>query len=217
MIKARKCFDVKPKNEEQKQAISFLTNPDIHLVILEGVAGSGKTFLALAAGLGQVVDYKTYKEIIFTRAPVGVGADMGFLPGDEHEKLAPWCGALQDNMEALVGNEDLTLTFIQSKIKIKAMQFMRGRSFQQKYIIIDEVQNMSLGEIKVLLTRAAEGTKIVAMGDVTQIDNKKLNKENNGLTALIKACLVNPSQHVKYVLLRESERSELCKWASEAL
>lgn len=216
-MKPKRCFNVKPKNEAQQEALEYLTDPDVHLVILEGVAGSGKTFLALAAGLGQVVEYKTYNEIIFTRAPVGIGADMGFLPGDEYEKLGPWCGALKDNMDALVGKEGLTLAYIESKVKIKAMQFMRGRSFQSKYLIIDEVQNISPSEIKVLITRAGEGTKIIAMGDISQIDNKRLNKDNNGLTSLIEASSYIPSEHVKYVALPESERSILCKWASVAL
>lgn len=212
-----RCFKVKPKNDAQKEALDHLTNPEIDLVVLEGVAGSGKTFLALAAGLGQVADYRTYKEILFTRAPVSLGVDMGFLPGDEQDKLGPWCGALYDNMEALVGTEDLTLAFIQSKIKIRAMQFMRGRSLQNKYVIIDEVQNLSAQELKVLITRAGENTKIIAMGDVSQIDNKRLTKDNNALAYLLSSLEYMPCDFVKAVHLPESERSRLCMWASVAL
>lgn len=216
-MRNNRCFTVKPKNTPQSEAIEHLINPEIDLVVLEGVAGSGKTFLALASGLGQVLDYKTYKEIIFTRAPIALGTDMGFLPGDEQEKLGPWCGALYDNIEALVGGDDLTLSYIQSKIKIKAMQFMRGRSLINKYLIIDEAQNMSNAELKVLLTRAGEGTKIVVMGDASQIDNKRLTKDNNALRYLLDSIDYMPSDFVKAISLPESERSRLCQWANLAL
>jgi len=216
-MKNNRCFKVKPKNDQQQEALETLCDPDIDLVILEGAAGSGKTFLALAAGLGQVLDYKTYKEILFTRAPIGVGVDMGYLPGDEQDKLAPWCGALFDNIETLVGGEDLTNAFIRTKIKIKAMQFMRGRSLMNKYVIIDEVQNMAPSELKVLVTRAGEGTKIVVMDDTSQIDNKRLNKSNNALSHLIESVDYMPVDFVRYIHLPESERSRLCSWASLAL
>lgn len=187
------------------------------MVILEGVAGSGKTFLALAAGLAQVLDQKNYKEIIFTRAPVALGNDLGALPGTEQDKLLPWCGALMDNLEALVGDDELTKAVIETKVKIKAMQFMRGRSLQDRYLIIDEGQNLSLGEVKVLLTRAGEGTKIVLMGDSSQCDNKKLKPGEDAMTKLIDAYEFAKVPYVKYVSLPVSERSRLCKWVSEVL
>ena len=217
MAKASKCFNVNPKNDEQKEAIKHLTNPEVDLVILEGVAGSGKTFLALAAGLAQVLDQKNYKEIIFTRAPVALGNDLGALPGTEQDKLLPWCGALMDNLEALVGDDELTKAVIETKVKIKAMQFMRGRSLQDRYLIIDEGQNLSLGEVKVLLTRAGEGTKIVLMGDSSQCDNKKLKPGEDAMTKLIDAYEFAKVPYVKYVSLPVSERSRLCKWVSEVL
>ncbi len=216
-MRNKKCFNVKPKNDAQKEAFQHLTNPEIDLVILEGVAGSGKTFMALAAGLGQVIESKLYKNIIFTRAPVALGHDLGSLPGTEQEKLGPWCGALYDNIEALVGSDNLTLTYIQSKIQIKAMQFMRGRSLNDSYVIIDEVQNLTDTELKVLLTRAGEGAKIVVMGDTTQIDNKRLSKDNNAMVYLLDALDYCNSDFIKAVYLPESERSRLCRWASLAL
>lgn len=213
----KKCFNVRYKNEQQKEALEYLTSPDVDLVVLEGVAGSGKTFVALAAGLGQVLDTKMYKEIIFTRAPVALGNDLGYLPGDEQEKLGPWCGALYDNLESLVGSDDLTLSYIQSKVKIRAMQFMRGRSLCDRYVIIDEVQNMSASELKVLLTRAGENTKIVALGDIGQVDNRRLSKEDNALAYLLGSVEYMPTEFVKVVHLPKSERSRLCTWASVAL
>lgn len=217
MAKPAKCFNVKPKNSDQAEAIGYLTDLEVDLVILEGVAGSGKTYLALAAGLAQVLDTKAYKEIIFTRAPVALGNDLGSLPGTEQDKLLPWCGALMDNLEALVGTDDFTKAFIDTKVKIKAMQYMRGRSLQDKYVIIDEAQNLTLGELKVLITRAGEGTKIVLMGDSSQCDNKRIKLNEDALSKMIAAYEFAKVPYIKYVSLPVSERSRLCKWASEVL
>lgn len=213
----KKAWNIKGKNPQQNAAIKALLDPQIDLVILEGTAGAGKTLLAIAAGLEQVLETKMYNEIIFTRAPVGVGFDMGHLPGDEKDKMGPWCAGLHDNIEYLVGDFKLTESIIETKVKIKAMLYMRGRSLMRRYVIIDEIQNMSAQELKVLITRAGEDTKIVCMGDLSQIDNRKLNRDNNALSALVAAQEYTQAEFVKYIQLPKGERSRLCEWGSVAL
>jgi PhoH-like ATPase len=210
-----RCFGIKPKNYEQQIAISALLDPSIDLVILEGIAGSGKTMLALAAGLEQVIEQKMYNEIIFTRAPVSVGdSDMGFLPGTEQDKLLPWCGAVMDNLEQLVGTNRITTELVETKIKFKALQFMRGRSFVDRYLIIDEAQNITVQQMKVLLTRAGENTKIVILGDIHQIDNRKLTLENNALALLWDSAHDNSNEFIKAISLPSGVRSRICTWAA---
>jgi len=207
-----KAWGLKPSNDAQKLAIAYLTDASIDLVILEGIAGSGKTLLALSAGLEQVIEQKQYKEIIFTRAPVSLGDDMGFLPGEINDKMLPWCGALLDNLEYLAVDEGMA----ERSIKLMAMQHMRGRSFNKRYIIVDEVQNITPQQIKVIISRAGDNCKIVALGDVTQIDKRGLTKENNGLTYLINA-IGKDDSFIKHVKLPDCERSRLCRWAGESL
>lgn len=206
-----KCWGIKSKNSGQEQALSALMDPSIDLVIMSGIAGSGKTLLALAAGLEQVIEQRMYKEIIFTRAPIGVGENLGFLPGEITEKMLPWAGALIDNLEEL----NLDETVAENKIKILAMQHMRGRSFNKKYVIIDEVQNITPEQIKVLITRAGEDTKIICLGDPSQIDNKKLGKSINGLSYLESKAFGCP--FVRHIVLPNCERSRLAKWAGNVL
>lgn len=210
-----KVFGIKPKNDSQTEALKALLDCSVDLVVLEGIAGSGKTLLALAAGLELVLESKQFKEIMFTRAPVAVGDDLGHLPGDINEKMAPWCGGLFDNLEYLIGDSKLTEAFIISKLKILAMQHMRGRSLSNRYLIIDEVQNISIQQLKVLLTRAGECTKIICMGDINQIDNKKLNKNNNALDTLVK--FAGTEDFIKVINLPEGVRSRLCIWAADKL
>jgi len=210
-----KVFGIKPKCDSQKEALKQLMDASVDLVVLEGIAGSGKTLLALAAGLEQVLESKQYKEILFTRAPVAVGDDLGFLPGDINEKMHPWCGGLFDNLEYLIGDSKQTEAFIASKLKILAMQHMRGRSLNQRYLIIDEVQNISLSQLKVLITRAGENTKVVCLGDTNQVDNKKLSKENNALAFLLQ--YRDTEEFIKVVNLPEGIRSRLCVWAANKL
>jgi PhoH-like ATPase len=210
-----KAYGIKAKSDGQKEALKALLDASIDLVVLEGQAGSGKTLLSLAAGLEQVLESKQYKEIMFTRAPVSVGEELGFLPGTVDEKMLPWCGGLFDNLELLIGDSKQTEAFITSKLKIAAMQHMRGRSLNQRYVIIDEVQNISVAQLKVLLTRAGENTKIVCLGDISQVDNKKLNKENNALSVLTK--LAHGLDFIKVVNLPEGVRSQLCSWAADNL
>lgn len=211
-----KVWGISAKNSQQKLALEALMNPEIELVVLSGCAGTGKTLLALAAGLEQVIENKLYKDIMFTRAPVAVGDDLGFLPGSIEDKLFPWCGALYDNLEFLVGAADsLTDSMVKNKIKMIAMQHMRGRSLCKRYLIIDELQNISKEQLKVLLTRAGEDTKIICLGDISQIDNKKLHSNNNALSFLINLEISQP--FIQHVHLLEGERSQLCKWASDNL
>ena len=180
-----KVWGLKSKNAQQDESIGYLLDPSIDLVILQGIAGSGKTLLALAAGLEQVFETHMYNDIIFTRAPIAVGEELGFLPGTEGDKMAPWTGGLIDNLEFLTSKCKVAQSVLESRIKIKAMCYMRGRSFRSSYVIIDEVQNMSAQQLKVLLTRAGEDCKVVCLGDVKQIDNKKLSIGSNGLTELM--------------------------------
>ncbi|CAB4120863.1 PhoH Phosphate starvation-inducible protein PhoH, predicted ATPase [uncultured Caudovirales phage] len=218
------CWGVLPKNDSQKQAILHLLNPDVDLVILQGVAGSGKTLLALAAGLEQVLNQKQYTDILFTRAPVGVGADLGYLPGEIDDKMIPWCGALFDNLDMLINTakmsklqKDGTHMVITNSVKLCAMMHMRGRSLYNKWVIVDEVQNLHPSELKVLITRAGEGTKIVLMGDTSQIDNKKLTTEYNALTNVIEVYDHSMPDYVKSITLPEGVRSRLCSWGAECL
>lgn len=211
MAKKSTCWGIKSKNPGQAEAIKALLDPSIDLVVLEGMFGSGKTLLALAAGLEQVLETKSYKHILFTRAPVGVGEDIGFLPGTEEEKVAPWCGALYDNLEVLVGDEKLTETILKTKIKIRAMQFMRGRSFQNLYLIIDECQNLTIQQLKVIISRAGENTKVVCLGDRNQTDHKKLNGNTNGLSILCEQG--GNEDFIKIVQLPEGVRSRLSSWS----
>jgi PhoH-like ATPase len=206
-----KAWNIKCKNDAQKEALEALMNPEIDLVVMDSVAGGGKTYLALAAGLEQVIEKHMYKDIIFTRAPVSVGDELGFLPGTVDEKMLPWCHALLDNMEALnVDPKDA-----ERYVTLTAIQHMRGRSLQKRYVVIDETQNLTKEQVKVLLTRAGEDTKVVCLGDSSQVDNKKLTKENNGLQYLVEKSINCP--FVQVVKLPDGVRSRLCAWATEVL
>ncbi len=208
---AKSAWGVKSRNSGQEQALRALLDPSIDLVILQGIAGSGKTLLALAAGLEQVVENRMYKEIVFTRAPVPLGEDMGFLPGEINDKLLPWVGALMDNVEELGVDDHL----VERKIKLLAMMHLRGRSLNNRYVILDETQNLSTQQLKVIITRAGENTKIVCLGDIEQIDTRKLTKENNGLTYLINKAVNN--DFIKVIELPDGERSRLATWGALSL
>ncbi len=177
-------WSVVARNREQNFALNLLMSPDIDFVTLLGQAGTGKTLLALASGLEQVLDQKLYNEIIVTRATVPVGEDIGFLPGTEEEKMQPWMGAFDDNLEVLQKSDDsagdwgraATQELIRSRIKVKSMNFMRGRTFVNKFVIIDEAQNLTPKQMKTLVTRAGPGTKIVCLGNIAQIDTPYLTE-----------------------------------------
>ena len=217
-------WGVTTRNREQNFAMNLLTDPEIDFVTLAGTAGTGKTLMALAAGLTQVLDDRPYTEIIMTRATVSVGEDIGFLPGTEEEKMGPWMGALDDNLEFLAkgdgGNAGewgraATNELIRSRIKIKSMNFMRGRTFLNKYVIIDEAQNLTPKQMKTLITRAGPGTKIICMGNLAQIDTPYLTEGSSGLTFAVDKFKGWP--HSGHITLARGERSRLADFASEVL
>ncbi|MBS1170895.1 MAG: phosphate starvation-inducible protein PhoH, partial [Burkholderiaceae bacterium] len=182
-------WGITARNREQNFALNLLMNPDCDFVSLLGQAGTGKTLLALAAGLAQVLDTKRYNEIIITRVTVPVGDDIGFLPGTEEEKMSPWMGALDDNLEVLHKTDAeggdwgraATQDLIRSRIRIKSLNFMRGRTFVNKFVIIDEAQNLTPKQVKTLVTRAGPGTKILCLGNIAQIDTPYLTEGSSGL------------------------------------
>ncbi|AJY05801.1 PhoH family protein [Burkholderia sp. SIMBA_043] len=216
-------WGITARNREQNFALNLLMNPEIDFVTLLGQAGTGKTLVALAAGLAQVLDDKRYNEIIVTRATVPVGEDIGFLPGTEEEKMQPWMGAFDDNLEVLQKTDDAagewgraaTQELIRSRLKVKSMNFMRGRTFVDKYLIIDEAQNLTPKQMKTLVTRAGPGTKIVCLGNIAQIDTPYLTEGSSGLTYVVDR--FKGWGHSGHVTLARGERSRLADYASDIL
>lgn len=216
-------WGINARNREQAFALNLLMDPNIDFVTLLGQAGTGKTLLTLAAGLTQTMEQRRFNEIIITRATISVGEDIGFLPGTEEEKMAPWLGAIDDNLEVLnrgSGNgsdwgrrasEDL----IRSRIRIKSMSFMRGRTFLNKFVIIDEAQNLTPKQMKMLITRAGPGTKIVCLGNIAQIDTPYLTEGSSGLTYVVDRFKGWP--HSGHITMQRGERSRLADFASDAL
>ena len=215
-------WGITARNREQNFALNALMDPEIDFVTLLGTAGTGKTLLALAAGLAQTMDQQRYREIIMTRATVSVGEDIGFLPGTEEEKMTPWMGALTDNLEVLTHNQDggswgraATNDLLASRIKIRSLNFMRGRTFLSRWLILDEAQNLTPKQMKTLVTRAGPGTKIVCLGNVEQIDTPYLTETTSGLTYAVDR--FKGWNHSAHVTLRRGERSRLADYASEVL
>ena len=216
-------WGITARNREQSFVLNLLMNPDIDFVTLLGQAGTGKTLLTLAAGLMQTLEHKLYSEIIMTRVTVPVGEDIGFLPGTEEEKMSPWMGALDDNLDVLNKSDDeggewgraATRDLIRSRIKIKSLNFMRGRTFLKKYLIIDEAQNLTPKQMKTLITRAGPGTKVVCMGNIAQIDTPYLTEGSSGLTYVVDR--FKGWQHSGHVTLQRGERSRLADHAGEVL
>ncbi len=216
-------WGITARNREQNFALNLLMNPEIDLVTLLGQAGTGKTLLALAAGLAQILENKVYNEIIVTRATVPLGDDIGFLPGTEEEKMQPWMGALEDNLEVLNRGVDgggdwgrsAASDLIRTRIKVKSLNFMRGRTFINKFLIIDEAQNLTPKQMKALITRAGPGTKVVCMGNIAQIDSPYLTEGSSGLTYVVDR--FKGWSHGGHVTLQRGERSRLADFATEAL
>jgi len=216
-------WGISARNREQNFALNLLMDPQVDFVTLLGQAGTGKTLLTLAAGLLQTLEQKTYSEIIMTRVTVPVGEDIGFLPGTEEEKMNPWMGALEDNLDVLNRTDDeagewgraATRDLIRSRIRIKSLNFMRGRTFIHKYLIIDEAQNLTPKQMKTLITRAGPGTKVVCLGNIAQIDTPYLTEGSSGLTYVVDRMKGWP--HSGHVTLTRGERSRLADYAGEAL
>jgi PhoH-like ATPase len=216
-------WGINARNREQNFAFNLLMDPEVDFVTLTGQAGTGKTLMTLAAGLAQVLDERRYNEIIVTRVTVPVGEDIGFLPGTEEEKMSPWMGALDDNLEVLHKSDDTsgdwgraaTQDLIRSRIKIKSLNFMRGRTFLNKFVIIDEAQNLTPKQMKTLVTRAGPGTKIVCLGNLAQIDTPYLTEGSSGLTYVVDR--FKGWQHAGHITLARGERSRLADFASEIL
>ena len=223
--KKNNVWGVTARNREQNFALNLLMSPEVDFVSLLGQAGTGKTLLALAAGLTQVLETKRYTEIIMTRVTVPVGEDIGFLPGTEEEKMQPWMGALEDNLEFLhSGNNSENLQewdrsaskeLIHSHIKVRSLNFMRGRTFLNKFVIIDEAQNLTPKQMKTLITRAGPGTKIICLGNIAQIDTPYLTEGSSGLTYVVDRFKHWP--HSGHVTLQKGERSRLADYASDVL
>ena len=214
-------WGINARNREQNFALNMLMDPELDFVSLLGSAGTGKTLLALAAGLAQTLDDKRYTEIVMTRVTVPIGEDIGYLPGTEEEKMTPWMGALMDNLEVLAQTEGgewgraVTSDLLRSRIRVHSLNFMRGRTFLNKYIILDEAQNLTAKQMKTLITRAGPGSKIVCLGNITQIDTPYLTETTSGLTYAVDR-FKNWDRSGHITLLR-GERSRLADFASANL
>ncbi|HEY8084521.1 MAG TPA: PhoH family protein [Methylophilaceae bacterium] len=216
-------WGITARNREQSFALDLLMNPEIDFVSLLGQAGTGKTLLTLAAALTQTLDKKIYSEIIMTRVTVPMGEDIGFLPGTEEEKMTPWMGALEDNLDVLNKTDDeagdwgraATQDLIRTRIKVKSMNFMRGRTFLHKFLIIDEAQNLTPKQMKSLITRAGPGTKVVCLGNIAQIDTPYLTEGSSGLTYVVDR--FKGWSHNGHITLTRGERSRLADFAAEVL
>ena len=215
-------WGINARNREQNFALNLLLDPDIDFVTLQGSAGTGKTLLTIAAGLTQVLEESRYAEIIMTRATIPVGEDIGFLPGTEEEKMTPWMGALLDNLEVLNSVQEggsfgrnATHDLLQNKIKIRSLNYMRGRTFLNRFVIIDEAQNLTPKQIKTLITRAGPGSKIICLGDITQIDTPYLSETTSGLTFAVDR--FKHWEHSAHITLTRGERSRLAYYAAEHL
>ncbi len=235
MRQKNEVWGITSRNIGQSIALNMLMDPDVDIVTLLGQAGTGKTLLTLAAGLHQVLETKQYAEIIMTRATEPIGKDIGFLPGTEEEKMAPWMGALDDNLDVLTHTDevtkdngthhptkldssfinDATRAMMRSKIKVKSLSFMRGRTFLKKYLIIDEAQNLTPKQMKALVTRAGPGTKVVCLGNLAQIDTPYLTEGSSGLTHVVDSFKDWP--HSGHITLERGERSRLADYASDVL
>ena len=212
-------WKISSRNKEQAFAIDLLMDPDVKVVSLVGRAGSGKTLCAIAAGLQQTIGLREnhYDRMIVSRPVQPLGKDIGFLPGTMEEKMLPWLMPIQDNLQFLVGGDKKTLQMYmeKGKIEIEALTYIRGRSIANAFIIIDEAQNLTAHEIKTIMTRVGEGTKIVLTGDIEQIDNVYVNETSNGLAHAVEKFKLYPlAGHVTFT---KGERSEVATLASKVL
>jgi PhoH-like ATPase len=211
-------WGVRPRNKEQAFAMDLLLDPKIPIVSLIGKAGSGKTLCALAAGLAQVMEdsEQTYKRLVVSRPVMPMGRDLGFLPGTLEEKMAPWLAPVQDNLQFLMGDKaTLELYMEKGMIDIEALTYIRGRSISNAFVIIDEAQNLTRHELKTIVTRVGENTKIVLTGDIEQIDNVYIDETSNGLTYAVER--MKEHNIAGHVTLRRGERSAVATLAAKIL
>ena len=211
------CFGLSAKNFEQSFALHLMSQKSIDLVSLLGKSGTGKTLLALAAGLHAVLIDQNYNSLVIARPMIPVGKDMGYLPGDVEEKLQPWMGPIFDSLQVLFESAHTKSTELieQGIMSFTPIAHLRGRNLAKKYVLIDEAQNLESYEIKMILTRAAEGTKVVLTGDPDQVDHNHLNQNSNGLVQMMQAFL--PYQISGTIYLKHCERSALANLASQIL
>lgn len=218
-------WGVKARNREQLFAMDLLLDPALSLVTLNGYAGTGKTLLAIACGLKQAVDDGTYRKLLVSRPVFPLGRDIGFLPGDVGEKLNPWMKPIYDNLEFLIGSRpegrrrsrepEYQYLLDQKLVEVEALTYIRGRSIPQQFLIVDEAQNLTPHEVKTVLTRAGDGTKVVMTGDPYQIDNPYVDEASNGLTYAIER--FKDAACAGHVTLRKGERSQLAELAAQLL
>jgi PhoH-like ATPase len=215
----QKVWGIKPRNKEQQFLMDALMDPKIQIVTAIGKAGSGKTICAIAAGLEQTIDEvkQEYTRVIVSRPVQPLGKDIGFLPGTMEEKMSPWLMPIQDNLQFLMGNDKITLDIYMQKgtIEIEALTYIRGRSISNAFIIIDEAQNLTTHELKTIITRVGEGTKIVLTGDVEQIDNVYIDATSNGLTHAVEK--FKKFELASHVTLMKGERSKVATFAAQNL
>jgi PhoH-like ATPase len=210
------------RNREQNFALNLLMDPEVDFITILGPAGTGKTLLTLAAGLMQTLETNRFVEIIMTRVTIPLGEDIGFLPGTEEEKMEPWMGALMDNLEVLTGSQEggnwgraATNDLLRNRIKIRSLNFMRGRTFLNRFIILDEAQNLTPKQMKALVTRAGPGTKVACLGNIAQIDTPYLTEMTSGLTYAVNR--FRGWSHSGHITLVRGERSRLADFASDIL
>lgn len=215
-------WGISARNREQNFALNLLMDPEIDFVTVLGPAGTGKTLLTLAAGLAQTLESNRYNEIVMTRVTIPLGEDIGFLPGTEEEKMEPWMGALMDNLEVLTQSQEggswgraATNDLLRNRIKIRSLNFMRGRTFLNRFIIIDEAQNLTPKQMKAVVTRAGPGTKLICLGNIAQIDTPYLTETTSGLTYVVNR--FRGWEHSGHVTLMRGERSRLADYASDIL
>jgi len=213
-------WGLKPRNLEQAMALHLLGRDDIDMVVLTGPAGSGKTLLSLAMGLHMIMEERRFDKLVVARSTPPIAEDIGFLPGTEEEKMAPWLAAFEDNLEVLHGRDDSPFTSIdyvkeRANIQFKSLNFMRGRSFNNAYIIIDESQGLTQFQLKSIITRVGANSRIVILGNLAQIDNKYISPLTSGLTYLVERA--KHFRHAGIMHVNGIERSRLAEFAEENL
>jgi len=215
--KNKGVWGLKSRNKEQSFAIDMLMNDQIPIISMIGSAGTGKTLLCIAAGLEQILEHNKYKKLVVSKPVQPVGKDIGYLPGDLGEKMRPWLMPIQDNLEFLMGDKKDTMDLLieQGIIEVEALTYIRGRSISNAFVIIDEAQNLSIHELKTIVTRIGENSKIILTGDIEQIDNTYLDATSNGLSYAIEK--FKEHEISGHITLKKGERSKVATLASKIL